>query len=78
VERTRDHARLFPAFVPTMAASMRASSGFAGLDWASLRVLHLLSVRDGVTVDELASLLGLDASTVSHVTDALRPSGYVR
>jgi hypothetical protein len=75
VDRDRQRARWFLASAPTLVAGIRASSGFEGLSWPCLRVLHILSIRDGRTVEHLAVLLGLDS--VSAAAEALRAGGYL-
>jgi hypothetical protein len=41
----RKDARLFLIWVPAVAAALRASAGFGGLNWTSLHTLYVLRGR---------------------------------
>lgn len=56
---------------------MRAAPEFAGLKFASLHALFVLSHNPGLCVDELAERLCLDATTLSPVLAVLRARGFV-
>lgn len=70
-------ARVFVAFAPAVVAGMRASSGFRGLDWPSLRVLQLLAIQDCLTGEALARHMCLAPSTVSKLCEKLREGGHL-